>query len=620
MMPADPTNATTLAALLATIDATVRPKGGAPQLTAGQLNGLLRTLTTALAPAEVSPSPPARPRPVQVLTAFGPGQPITFAQATDYEDAEGLPLTEGFDNQHSLGAFSYDQAVRGTTVRVQYFASEAFSLPPGFNLLSGPLPTDNARYVIYLRYVRPGVVDVTVGPGEAGTYLGRFWASPGVTDLGLGLYMGRDTRVLARTSEGGQVRSGAFNGGGPAVHFASAEGPRYFDVLAYAGSPTLPALACGSVAGIGPVYGELNLDTLPALTGFCNLQFSRGYTRIVAHKPGLDLLVAYRYEGTLLDLGACVVNSLNASSSYCTSLVLPPPNDVLTALNLAEHRLFGQELCFPSLPRLATLDLTTGQHGVGRLDVVDISKLPALATLSTSQASLRTLVIGDNALAALTSLDLSMGRLTGRPEPFGQGSLGVVCQVLARAPHLAYLHLGYNGLTEAELAQVVEAARTAATTAEGRQLILADNADGSPSYYLLPGYPGPYNNDPYFGYTYNAPVVSAATRAAIGQLRAAGWLVRYNEAVPLRATIDEAGHLHATYYGPAPVDVWAVGDTLDLTSVDPGRLPSGPYTVVAGSGQAWELAPAAPDAPTLLPYSYAVWVAATPPGPGVGVS
>jgi len=600
-----------LAPLLATIDATVRPAGGEPLLRAADLNGLLRTLATTLAAA--APPAEALPRPVRVLGAFGPGQPITFEQATDYEDAEGLPLTEGFDAQQSLGAFSYDKAVRGTTVRVNYFAGAAFSLPPGFNLLSGPLPTDNARYILYLRYVRPGVVDVTVGPGEAGTYLGRFWASPGVADMGVGMYMGTDTRVLARTSEGGQVRSGAFNGYGPVVHFASTEGQRYVDVLAYAGSRTLPAIVCGSVAGIGPVYGELNLDTLPALTGFCNLQFSRGYTRIIAHKPGLDLLVAFRYEGTPLDLSACVVRNLTSNSSYCTSLVMPPPNDVLTSLNLGEHRIFGQELIFPALSRLRDLTLDTGQHGVGRLDVVDISALPALATLTTSQASLRTLIIGHNALAELASLNLYMGRLTGRAEAFGGGSLDAVCQVLARAPQLAYLNVGFNGLSEAELDQVVEAARTAASTTAGRQLVLADYPAGVPVAYNLPGYPNPYNNDPYFGFTYNAPVVSAATRAAIGQLRAAGWQVSYNEAVPLLATVDEAGRLHATYYGPAPVDVWAVGQVLALGSPDEGRLPSGPYTVVAGSGPAWELAPAATPAPALAPTSYALWVAATPP-------
>jgi hypothetical protein len=595
------------------IDAVVRPTGGAPVITAPDLNGLLQRLATELAP--LPPAPLALPA-VRVRAAFGPGQPITFDAPTDYEDAEGLPLTEGFDNNQSTSAFSYEGAVRGTTVRVQYFVSQPISLPPGFTLLGGgEWPAPGRSYVLHLRYVRPGVVDVLVGPGPAALPVGRFWAAPGRADMGVGLYMGRDTRVLAVGSEGQRVRSGAFNGGGPGVHFAhAADGPGYFDVYAYAGSRTNERLN-GDVAGIGPVYGELNLDTLPPITGnYALLQYSRGYTKVIAHQPNLQLELAFRYEGTPLDLGACTVRYLNLYSSYCTDIVLPPAGEALTFLHLGEHRLYNKELRFPSLPRLATLDLSTGQHHAGRLDLLDIAGLPGLVSLTTSQAALRTLVVGDTQFDKLEELNFNMGRLTTRAEAFGHGGLPALLALLGRAPRLRFLQLSFNGLSEDEQAQVVAALLAAlpASTAGAKELILGDNPTGNGYLYPLPGYPHAYNNDPDFGFSWNAPVVGAAARAAIGQLRAGGWAVRYNEAVPLLATPGPAGTLAATYHGPAPIEVWAPGAAVQLLSSNPGAVPGGTYTVVAGEGTAWQLAPAA-DTPALAAFEGAVWVAATPP-------
>ena len=594
------------------IDAVVRLTEGEPVITASDLNSLLQRLATELAPA-----PAARPA-VRVRAAFGPGQPITFDAPTDYEDAEGLPLTEGFDNNQSTSAFSYAGAVRGTTVRVQYFVSQPISLPPGFTLLGGgEWPAPGRSYVLHLRYVRPGAVDVLVGPGEAALPVGRFWAAPGRADIGVGLYMGRDTRVLAVGSEGQRVRSGAFNGDGPGVHFEhAADGPGYFDVYAYAGSRTNERLN-GDVAGIGPVYGELNLDTLPPITGnYALLQYSRGYTRVIAHQPNLQLELAFRYEGTPLDLGACTVRYLNLYSSYCTDIVLPPAGEALTYLNLGEHRLYNKELRFASLPRLATLNLETGQHHAGRLDVLDISRLPGLVSLTTSQAALRTLVVGDTQFAQLEELNFNMGRLTTRAEAFGQGGLPALLALLGRAPRLRFLQLSFNGLAEAELAQVAQALLDAlpASTATGpRQLILGNNLGEGQAYYTVPGYPFPYNNDPDFGFAWNAAVVTRATRALLARLQAGGWQVSANRDVPLQATCPPgATTLQASYAGPEPLDVWAVGDTLTLLSLEPGQVAPGAYTVVAAQDATWQLAPAA-DTPALASFQGAVWVAATPP-------
>jgi len=609
-MPAsDPTRP-----LAADIDAVVRPTGGAPVIKAADLNGLLQRLAAELAPAP--PAPVALPA-VRVRTAFGPGQPITFDAPTDYEDAEGLPLTAGFDEQGSAGAFSYEGAVRGTTVRVTYLAARPLRLPPGFTLLGGGAwPVPGRSYVLHLRYVRPGVVDVLVGPDATTTPVGRFWAPPGQSSVGVGLYMGPDTRVLAVSSEGRQVRSGAFNGDGPGLAFEHPEQPSSLDVLAYAGSRA-NARVVGAFAGIGPLNGVLDLDTLPPLTeNYALLQYSRGYTKVVAHQPELTLGLAFRYEGTPLDLGACVVRTLDLNSSYCTDLVLPPANDALTTLNLVEHRLFGKELRFAAMPHLATLDLSTGQPYVGRLDVLDITQLPGLVSLSTSQAALRTLAVGATRFDHLEVLNLNMGRLTGRPEAFGQGGVAGLLALLGRAPALRFLQLSFNGLSEDEQAQVVAALLAAlpASTAPagGKELLLGDNPTGNGYLYPLPGYPHAYNNDPNFGFSWNAPVVSAATRAAIGQLRAGGWAVRYNEAVPLLATLGPEGTLAATYQGPAPIEVWAPGAAVQLLSSDPGRVPGGAYTVAGGQDHTWQLAPAAGQA-AAAPAGTQLWVAVTPP-------
>lgn len=610
-MPAsDPTRP-----LAADIDAVVRPAGGAPLLTAADLNGLLRRLATELAPAP--PAPAALPA-VRVRAAFGPGQPITFDAPTDYEDAEGLPLTEGFDEQGSAGAFSYEGAVRGTTVRVAYLAARPLRLPPGFTLLGGGAwPVPGRSYVLHLRYVRPGVVDVLVGPDATTTLVGRFWAAPGRADMGVGLYMGTDTQVLAVGSEGQRVRSGAFNGAGPSVHFAhAADGPGYVDVLAYAGRRTNERLN-GDFAGIGPVYGELNLDTLPPLTAnYALLQYSRGYTKVIAQQPNLQLELAFRYEGTPLDLGACVVRYLNLYSSYCSDIVLPPANEALTYLHLGEHRLYNKELRFAAMPRLATLDLSTGQAYVGRLDVLDISQLPGLVSLTTSQAALRTLVVGDTRFDQLEVLNFNMGRLTTRPEAFGGGGLPALLALLGRAPRLRFLQLSFNGLAEAELAQVAQAllaAQPASTATGPRELILGNNQGEGQAYYTVPGYPQPYNNDPNFGYAWNAAVVTRATRALLARLQAAGWQVSANRAVPLQATWQpEANALAVSYGGPEALDVWAVGDTLALLSLEPARVAPGAYTVVAAQGATWQLAPAA-GTPAPAPFPGQVWVAATPP-------
>ena len=597
------------------IDAVVRPTGGAPVVTAFDLHGLLRRLATELAP--LPPAPLALP-PVRVRTAFGPGQPITFDAPTDYEDAEGLPLTEGFDNEQSLTAFSYEGAMRGTTVRVQYFVDQPISLPLGFTLLGGgEWPAPGRSYVLHLRYVRPGVVDVLVGPGAAALPVGRFWAAPGRADIGVGLYMDRDTRVLAVGSEGQRVRSWAFNGSGPGVHFArAADGPGYFDVYAYAGGRTNARLN-GDVAGIGPVYGELNLDTLAPLAGkYALLQYSRGYTKVIAHQPELHLELAFRYEGTPLDLGACTVRYLNLYSSYCTDIVLPPAGAALTYLNLGEHRLYNKELRFPALPHLATLNLETGQHHAGRLDVLDISQLPGLVSLSTSQAALRTLVVGDTQFAQLEELNFNCGRLTTRAEAFGHGALPALLALLGRAPRLRFLQLSFNGLAEAELAQVAQAlldAQPASTAPGPRQLILGNNLGEGQAYYAVPGYPFPYNNDPDFGYAWNAAVVTRATSALLASLQAAGWQVSANRAVPLQATYQPgANALAVSYAGPEVLDVWAVGDTLALLSLEPDKVAPGAYTVVAGQGATWQLVPAA-GTPALAAFAGAVWVAATPP-------
>jgi hypothetical protein len=600
--------------LAADIDAVVRPTGGEPVITAPDLNGLLQRLATELAPA---PPVPAAPPTVRVRAAFGPGQPITFDAPTDYEDAEGLPLTEGFDDQGSAAAFSYEGAVRGTTVRVAYLPARPLRLPPGFTLLGGGAwPAPGRSYVLHLRYVHPGVVDVLAGPDAATTPVGRFWAPPGQDGLGVGLYMGPDTRVLAVSSEGRQVRSGAFNNSGPGVHFDHPEQPNYFDVLAYAGSRTNGRVV-GVFAGIGPLNGVLDLDTLPPLTeNYALLQYSRGYTKVVAHQPELQLGLAFRYEGTPLDLGACVVRYLDLYSSYCTDVVLPPANDALTFFNLGEHRLYGKELIFPALPRLATLILSTGQHHAGRLEVLDITQLPGLVSLSTSQAALRTLVVGATRFDQLEELDFTMGRLTTRAEAFGHGGLPALLALLGRAPRLRFLQLSFNGLAEAELAQVAQALLDAlpASTAPGpRQLILHNNPDESEVYANVPGYPYTYNNDPDFGFAWNAAVVTRATRALLASLEAGGWQVRANYAVPLQARYQPAGNtLQVSYAGPEPLEVWAVGDTLALRSLEPNKVAPGAYTVVAAAGATWQLAPAA-GTPALAPFEGAVWVPATPP-------
>jgi hypothetical protein len=409
------------------------------------------------------------------------------------------------------------------------------------------------------------------------------------------------------------VRSGAFNGGGPGVHFDETSGHRYVDLFTYAGSPALPAIA-GTFGGIGPVYGELNLDVLPELGGFCNVQFSRGYTKVIAHKPGMDLLMAYRYEGTPLDLSQCVVSTINAGSSYCGSLVLPPANEHLTSLILNEHRLYNQSLAFPSLPNLRFLDLSTGQHHVGRLDDLDISQLPGLAEIYTQQSALRTLVIGDNALAQLTTAYFYMGRLTGRPEPFGQGHFATVVQLAERAHQLRTFDLGFNGLSEAEIDQLASTlvAALPAAVAGPKRLNLADYPGTTAFSFGDNGYPHPFNHDPNFGYAYNAPVVSTATLAKLAQLQAGGWEVTYNEFIPLYLTYLSPTTFRATYQGPAALDVWAVGDVLTLQSADGRYVPNGTYRVVGGGGQAWELA--VPEGqPPLASFGEGLWGAVRPP-------
>jgi len=560
-------------------------------------------------PAGASPGP----LPVRVREAFGAAAPITFDQDTDFENADGSPLTEGFDAAGSAGAFSFAGAVRGTTVRVPYYSGTPFRLPASFNLLTGPLPTDNVKTILYFRYVRDHVVDVTAGTSQPGTYLARFWAMPGAADVFIGLYMGTDTQVLAVSSEGRKVRSGAFNGGGPGVHFDDASGHRYVDLFTYAGDPRLPA-ATGTFGGIGPVYGELNLDVLPELGGFCNLQFSRGYTKVIAHKPGLDLLIAYRYEGTLLDLSQCVVSTINAGSSYCTSLALPPPNEHLTSLSLGEHRLYNQGLTFPSLPNLRFLDLGTGQHHVGRLDLLDISQLPGLGELYTQQSALRTLVIGDNALGHLTTAYFYMGRLTSRPEPFGQGHFATVLELARRAHQLSNFNLGFNGLSEAEIDQLADVLLAAlpAAVAGHKHLNLADYPGATTFSFGDNGYPNPVNHDYDFGFAYNAPVVSTATRAKLAQLRAGGWQITHNEFIPLSLSYLSPTTFRGTYQGPAPIDLWAVGAVLTLQSSDGRYVPDGPYRVVGGAGRAWEFA--LPEGQAPLPgFGEGVWGAIRPP-------
>jgi hypothetical protein len=552
-------------------------------------------------------------RPVRVREAFGASQPITFDQDTDFENSDGSPLTDGFDAAGSAGAFSFAGAVRGTTVRVPYYSGTPFRLPASFNLLTGPLPTDNVKTILYFRYVRDNVVDVTAGTSQPGTYLARFWAMPGAADLGLGLYMAPDTQVLAVSSEGRKVRSGAFNGGGPGVHFDDASGRRYVDLFTYAGSPVLAHLA-GNFAGIGPVYGELNLDVLPDLGGFCNLQFTRGYTKVIAHKPDLDLLIAFRYEGTVLDLSACVASRINAWSSYCTSVVLPPANEHLTFLHLGEHRLYNQSLTFPSLPNLGYLDLTTGQHHAGRLDQVDITLLPGLGELYTQQSALRTLVIGDNPLSHLSTAYFYMGRLTGRPEPFGQGHFATVVQLAERAHQLTNFNLGFNGLSEAEIDQVASAlvAALPAAVAGPKQLNLADYPGETTFRFGDNGYPNPYNHDPDFGFAYNAPVVSTATLAKLAQLQAGGWQVTYNENIPLYLTYLSPTTFRGTYQGPAAIDRWAVGEELALQSSDGRFVPDGSYRVVGGGGRVWEFA-LLEGQPPLPAFGEGMWVATRPP-------
>lgn len=421
-----------------------------------------------------------------------------------------------------------------------------------------------------------------------GKLLSRFWLSSNTsTSSSLGMYGDPLSTALAVSSEGTKIRASSTNNSGPTVVFSTTNAQKYFDVYSYSGPTGLAAITGSGFSGIGTVNGVLDFTALGTFTQQVSLTSCNNVNKVILNAPTIYLYLPYGYSTQSLDVSQCVCRTMDIGSTLATGITLPNSNTYLQNFYMPETRILGGDLIFQSFPNLGRINMSTGQPYVATFNNVDISLLPSLTFLNFNSAGIKILTIGSNTFKSLNNINFYGGRTSARNVLGGNGPMVNVLSMVTQALALTNLDLRFNGLSEAEQGQFLDAFISTAANRVTTAKTLYFNGQ------ILGGqYPNAFNNgiggSPQCAP--NAGLPTVALRAKVANLVTNyAWTITYNKTLIVTVTPLTTTTLRMTYEGDSIVDIWSIGSTVNYTTSDSGKVYNGAYTVIAGSGKIWDL-------------------------------
>jgi hypothetical protein len=331
----------------------------------------------------------------------------------------------------------------------------------------------------------------------------------------------------------------------------------------------LTGLALG---GAAPTPGTLDFSGIPNADSiqarFASAQTFKGFCNGTVELQGASCL------NQPINFAGLQCAELRFQETGCTGIAWPTVPTLYSALIFSGHKLTGTTV-FPAFPA-ANYIIAQGNFNAVPGWIPDLTASPGFNYFDLSKTNAQGVVLASTTLMANLIADYNRFGST----IFGGGTVATLAASLTAAVRLTLVSLVDCCLTEANISDIIYALwQNRASRVAGTKNVYI-GGDGTAFYY-------PNNNGSYGA---NAPVVLATDRARIADLAAGGMTVSYNKQIVMTASYLGGSAVRVTYGGAADIDIWAVGDTVTLTTTNGVLVAAGAYTVSARqSGKVWDL-------------------------------